>query len=73
MWLDGIQWSREVAPSQQEGKRGCACAGELSCPREGSSGSVRWGQLATGLLTHSLNRWPDYARPGSNTGCPTWP
>ena len=33
MWLDRIQWSREVAPSQQEGKRGCACAGRTVLPQ----------------------------------------
>lgn len=50
MGLDRIQWSREVAPSQQEGEQGSVCAGRTVKPKEGSGGSVRWGQLATGPL-----------------------
>lgn len=33
MWLDRIQWSREVAPSQQAGEWGSVCAGRTVLPQ----------------------------------------
>lgn len=38
MGLDRIQWSREVAPSQQEGEQGSVCAGRTVL----AQGRERW-------------------------------
>lgn len=66
MWLERIHWRGEAATvTVGSGEGPCTCREGRPAPGQGSGEVSAGGPRAVGRLTHSVNRWPDEARPGS--------